>query len=162
MMQLGLGTVVTPAAFVLLTVALTICLVVISVIDLRSYRIPDGLSLPLAGIGLLLAWLTPGIAFVDHLAGAVSGFALFAVIGEVYFRRRGVEGLGLGDAKLFGAAGAWLGWSLLPPVLLIAATGALLHTAATQRANRATAVAFGPWLSAGFWCVWVTAYFMGR
>jgi leader peptidase (prepilin peptidase) / N-methyltransferase len=134
-----------------ITLVLTGVLGVIARVDLRTFRIPDGLSIPLILGGFIVGWLMPILPLRDHLIGAVVGFGLFAVIGEIYFRRWGAEGLGLGDAKLFGAAGAWLGWQALPSVLLIAALGGL-GFALLRRDGR---VAFGPWLALGFWLVWL-------
>ena len=133
------------------TVGLTASLLAVAWIDLRSFRIPDTISLPLIVAGLALAALTPGLP--DHLIGAGVGFAVLAAIGEVYFRRTGEEGLGLGDAKLFAAAGAWLGWQALPQVLLIAAGAGLIF--ALIKGNKGQRIAFGPWLALGFWGVWM-------
>jgi leader peptidase (prepilin peptidase)/N-methyltransferase len=137
------------------TLGLTGVLIAIAVIDLRSFRIPDVLSLPLIAAGLVLAWVQPLMPFWHHLIGAAVGFALLAGVGEWYFRQQGVDGLGLGDAKLFAAAGAWLGWQALPAVLLIAALGGLGFALRQRGATRGTAIAFGPWLALGFWLVWL-------
>jgi leader peptidase (prepilin peptidase) / N-methyltransferase len=137
------------------TAILTLALGAIAVIDLRSFRIPDVLSLPLIASGLALSFWLPGMAFWPHLAGALAGFTIFAAIGTWYHHRTGTDGLGLGDAKLFAAAGAWLGWQALPMVLLIAALGGLVFTMIQGRVARHTAIAFGPWLAVGFWVVWI-------
>jgi leader peptidase (prepilin peptidase)/N-methyltransferase len=89
---------------------------------------------------------------VDHLTGAVVAYALFAAIGAVHFRRRGSEGLGLGDAKLFAAGGAWLGWQALPLLLLVASLGGL---AFALTLGRGRALAFGPWLALGIALLWL-------
>jgi leader peptidase (prepilin peptidase) / N-methyltransferase len=137
------------------TGVLTAVLVAIAVIDLRTFRIPDLLSLPLIAAGLILAWTMPLLPFWHHIIGAAAGFAVLAGIGEWYFHRRGIDGLGLGDAKLFAAAGAWLGWQGLPMVLMIAALGGLAFALLRGGATRVTAIAFGPWLALGFWLVWL-------
>jgi leader peptidase (prepilin peptidase) / N-methyltransferase len=137
------------------TLSLTVVLAVIAVIDARTRRIPDLLSLPLIAAGLVVAYLTPLLPIHHHLIGAAVGFALFAAIGAWYFRRTGTDGLGLGDAKLFASAGAWLGWQALPMVLLIAALGGLAFAVIQGRTGRHTALAFGPWLALGFWAVWL-------
>jgi leader peptidase (prepilin peptidase) / N-methyltransferase len=138
-----------------LTAALTVVLAVIAVIDARTRRIPDLLSLPLIAAGLAIAYWLPLLPIQHHLIGAVVGYALLAAIGAWYFRRTGTDGLGLGDAKLFAAAGAWLGWQALPMVLLIAALGGLAFSVLRGRTSRHTALAFGPWLALGFWAVWL-------
>jgi leader peptidase (prepilin peptidase) / N-methyltransferase len=76
----------------------------------------------------------------------------------MFYRLRGEEGLGLGDAKLFAAGGAWLGWQALPPVLLVSAASALLYVVMERVIRRSDErrIAFGPWLSAGIWIVWLT------
>jgi leader peptidase (prepilin peptidase) / N-methyltransferase len=134
------------------TIFLTAVLVAISVVDLRTFRIPDAFNLPLIVSGFAVAWLMPDMPMSHHIIGAAVGFGVFATIGEVYFRRNGAEGLGLGDAKLFGAAGAWLGWQALPHVLLIAAVCGLVFAFIRRVQHR---VAFGPWLAFGFWIVWI-------
>ncbi len=133
-------------------------LLAIAVIDLRTYRIPDALSLPLLCVGLLLAWFEPEARPWDHALGAVLGYGSLALFGEIYFRLRHREGLGLGDAKLFGAAGAWLGWQALPLVLAIASAGALVFALVTLRWRRDPRLAFGPWLAFGFWIGWITGW----
>ena len=120
--------------------------------------LPDALTLPLAAGGLLLAWNGP--AFVDHILGAVAGFAVFAAAAWAYRRIRGREGLGLGDAKLLAAAGAWVAWQGLASVVFIAAVAglgvALARAAASGRTPAASdRVPFGATLALGLWLVWL-------
>jgi leader peptidase (prepilin peptidase) / N-methyltransferase len=137
------------------TGVLTAGLAAIAIIDLRTFRIPDLLSLPLIAVGLLQAYAMSVLPFWHHAVGAMAGFAILAAVGEWYFRHRGIDGLGLGDAKLFAAAGAWLGWQSLPMVLMIAALGGLAFALLRGGATRMTAIAFGPWLALGFWLAWM-------
>ncbi|MDQ1901660.1 A24 family peptidase [Paracoccus sp. WLY502] len=139
-------------------------LVAISVIDIRTRRIPDLLSLSLMCAGLIqAAWAVQrGAAptvLTDSIIGAASGYLVFAAIGAAFFRMRGQEGLGLGDAKLLAAAGAWLGWQMLPAVVLIAALGGLAQMAVAGRLWPARAadrsLAFGPWLALAFFSLWI-------
>jgi leader peptidase (prepilin peptidase)/N-methyltransferase len=96
---------------------------------------------------------------VDHALGALAGFVSFAAIAGVYRRARGREGLGLGDAKLLAAAGAWLGWQALPGVVVMAAASGLALALATALGGGKLAwtsrVAFGPHLALAFWLVWL-------
>lgn len=132
-------------------------LVAVALIDFRTYRIPDWLSLPLVVIGLgWAAWSDPS-SWQAHLLGAVGGYASLAAFGALYFRKFGRDGLGLGDAKLFAAAGAWLGWQALPMVLLIASAGGLIFALATGGRRRDQRIAFGPWICCGIWLVWLFA-----
>ncbi len=138
---------------------LAAALIALSVIDVRTFRLPDVLTLPLMVAGLILAtaleWDEPGL----RVAAALAGFAAFAGLGWVYRRWRGHDGLGLGDAKLMAAAGAWTGLEALPSVVLWAcglALGALL--VARLRGldlTRRTAIPFGPFLALGIWIVWL-------
>ena len=139
------------------TAVLAPILAAIAVIDARTLRIPDSLSLPLIGLGLVMVATRDSAAMADHLIGAGAGFLVLAAIGEFHFRRRGTEGLGLGDAKLFGAAGAWLGWQALPQVLLIAAVGGLVHAVVRRKSVKGVEIAFGPWLAIGFGIAWIAS-----
>ena len=140
----------TPLAAALLTV----WLVAITWTDIRSYRIPDALSLSLIGLGMMWSATAFGPGLWSAAIGAGVGYGALALIGEVYFRRTGTEGLGLGDAKLFGASGAWLGWQALPTVLLCAAVAGLVF-ALIRRRSADRRIAFGPWLALAFWGVWI-------
>lgn len=138
----------------LLTIPLSLVLAQAARVDMREKRLPDYITLPLVAAGLGLAWLGVGEPLSARLIGAVSGFLLFWAIGNVVYLRSGVDGLGLGDAKLFAAAGAWLGYAALPAVLLIASLGGLAQAYATGK-TRGQQIAFGPWLALGFLIGWL-------
>lgn len=140
------------------TIVLGAALVFLTYFDLRTYLLPDAVTLPLIGAGLLLSlWLEPPIE--GRLIGAIGGFAFLYLVNRAYHAIRGRHGIGLGDAKLLAAAGAWLGWQALPVVLLIASGGGLIAVAlAGLRGYRISASArlpFGPFLAAGFAAVWI-------
>jgi leader peptidase (prepilin peptidase) / N-methyltransferase len=129
--------------------------------DLRDMILPDALTLPLLPAGLAAAaWLDPAL-LPNHLIGAVAGFAVLYGINAAYRCLRGRDGLGLGDAKLLAAAGAWLGWQALPSVLLIAASTALAGAVAAGLAGHHltanVALPFGAFLCLAFWVVWLHA-----
>jgi leader peptidase (prepilin peptidase) / N-methyltransferase len=142
------------------TVILAAVLIRLVIIDLQEFRLPDRLTLPLIGLGLGLAAWRLGDWPVQALIGAALGYGVFWLIGFVYFRWRGVDGLGQGDAKLLAAAGAWLGSAALPWVVLLAAVGALFWALATGR-GRVMPLAFGPWLAGGFWAMWIARLVQG-
>lgn len=128
----------------------------ISFIDRRTLRIPDVLSLGLLATGLAFAAWQSQQWPTSHVVGASVGFLSLALLGEAFFRWRGREGLGLGDAKLFGASGAWLGWQALPFVLLLASIFGLFAALALQGGTRRDRrLAFGPHLCVSFFAVWV-------
>lgn len=128
-------------------------------IDLRRLALPDPLTLPLIAAGLAAAWLWQPEALADRAIGAAAGFALLWAIGALYWRLRGREGLGLGDAKLLAAAGAWVGASGLPSALFGAAAMALVAAGALRlagrRLDRHSVLPFGPFLAAATWLVWL-------
>lgn len=139
---------------------LALTLAVLSAIDLASLRLPDSLTMPLAAGGLALPWiLGDGISFAERGFAAAGAFILIAGIDAIYRRLRGRQGLGLGDAKLFAAAGSWLGAEPLSQVLLWATASALAAFAVAAlrggALTRETRIAFGPFLAFGFWMAWI-------
>lgn len=144
------------------TGVLSAMLVAIAVIDARTQRIPDGLNAALGAMGLVAIWAL-GLSLSDAAIGAAAGYAALAGMAHLYFHTRGFDGLGLGDAKLFAAGGAWIGWLGLPFALLLAASAALALVAAQRVAGRAVRahdrLAFGPFLAVGIMIVWLVQRF---
>jgi leader peptidase (prepilin peptidase)/N-methyltransferase len=90
----------------------------------------------------------------DALIGAMSGYVSLWLVFHAFRLITGKEGMGYGDFKLFAALGAWLGWKLLPLVILLsAATGAVLGILmiVLRCRDRATPIPFGPYLAAAGW-----------
>ena len=127
--------------------------------DIRSFLLPDFLTLPLIGAGLLVTEALDPSTTLSHILGAAIGFLAIVTIRWAYWVLRGREGIGLGDAKLMAAAGAWVSWEGLPSVLLVATLGGLAgallrhYRKATIRAT--DRVAFGAFLCVGIWLVWL-------
>jgi leader peptidase (prepilin peptidase)/N-methyltransferase len=134
-------------------------LLTLAAIDFRDGILPDVLTLPLIGIGLVATYFLSPWQLLDSAIGAAAGFAIFALIRWLYRWLRGREGLGLGDAKLLAASGAWVTWSDLPNVVLIgAAAGLVLALILRLRGEPLTLnqqVPFGPALCLGTWLVWL-------
>jgi leader peptidase (prepilin peptidase)/N-methyltransferase len=112
--------------------------------------------LPLIAAGLALSFAGVGSP-LHHAIGAAIGFALFAAIGWGWEQASGREALGLGDAKLFAAAGAWVGWIGLPSVMLLAGFlglgfGLVRHF--ITHAGLRQPLPFGPALAVGMWVTW--------
>jgi leader peptidase (prepilin peptidase)/N-methyltransferase len=143
----------------LLSVVLGWFLIALAAIDWRTLRLPDSLTLPLLAIGLLSAWFYDRGHWLDHALGAVLAFAVFAGLTFAYRRLRGREGLGLGDAKLAGALGAFVAWQGMSGAVFLGAMAALatvLVRALLRRPlARAEPIAFGPFLALGAWIVWL-------
>jgi leader peptidase (prepilin peptidase)/N-methyltransferase len=148
-----------PSMVLVSSVILGLSLAAMSAVDVCSFRLPDALTLPLMGGGFLLAWLMDWGPLWWRAASAAAGFLLLYAVERVYHQLRGCNGLGLGDAKLFAASGAWLGAEGLATVLLwacgIALMGVLLAAWFGRRLNRTTRIPFGPFLAFGTWLAWL-------
>ena len=128
-------------------------------IDLRSWLLPDALTLPLTVAGLAAAFLFDPDQLTDRALGAALGYLSLAAIAALYRAWRGREGLGGGDAKLLAASGAWLGAAALPQVILFAALSALAAAACLRlagiRLGIHSALPFGPFLALATWVLWL-------
>src|SRR3984893_2416630 len=147
-----------PAACVL---PVTWALIALTGIDIDHQLLPDSITLPLMWAGLLAAVIVGPIAGSpipvsahDAIIGAVSGYVSLWLVFHTFRLITGKEGMGYGDFKLFGALGAWLGWKLLPLVILLsAAAGALLGILmiVLRGRDRSAPMPFGPSLAAAGW-----------
>jgi leader peptidase (prepilin peptidase) / N-methyltransferase len=135
------------------------CLCALAVIDFRDGLLPDVLTLTLIPVGLGVCSIFDPPSLLQNVIGACAGFVGFAAIRLVYRRLRKQEGLGLGDAKLLAAAGAWVSWQGLPSVVLIAALLTLAMVLLTRTWGRPITgnqrIPFGPALCLGTWLVWL-------
>jgi leader peptidase (prepilin peptidase)/N-methyltransferase len=136
-------------------------LIALTVIDLDHQILPDVITLPLLWVGLLLslAWsagLRPPMP-VDASSAILGGAAGYLSLWLVFWAFKlltGKEGMGYGDFKLFGAIGAWMGWKMLPLVLLLSAfAGAVIGLVliAVRGRDRNIPIPFGPYLAAAAW-----------
>lgn len=147
-----------PAACALLV---TWALIALTGIDIDHQLLPDGITLPLMWAGLLAAIIIGPVAGSsipvsprDAIIGAASGYLSLWLVFHAYRLVTGKEGMGFGDFKLFAALGAWLGWKLLPLVLLLSAfTGAVLGISmiVLRGRDRSDPLPFGPYLAAAGW-----------
>jgi leader peptidase (prepilin peptidase)/N-methyltransferase len=142
-------------------IGLTWTLIAISVIDIDHQIIPDSISLPLVWVGLTLSLFHPlagnDVLFVDPVSSIVGALAGYLSLWSVYHLFRlitGKEGMGYGDFKLLAALGAWLGWQLLPLIVVLSAfVGAIVGVAMMvfARHDRNVPIPFGPYLAAAGW-----------
>lgn len=143
----------------ILTALLGWQLLLIAVVDGEHFWLPDQLTLPVLGTGLLAAIVLPPQSVPGAIIGVVCGFASLWLIGRIYRIVRGREGLGGGDPWLLAAGGAWVGWIGLPSVLLWAATAGLSVSLARiltgHRVSGADRIPFGIFLALGIWLTWV-------
>jgi len=147
-----------PAACAL---AVTWALIALTGIDIDHQLLPDSITLPLMWAGLLAA-VSVGpmvasslpVSAPDALIGAMAGYVSLWLVFHAFRLITGKEGMGYGDFKLFAALGAWLGWKLLPLVIVLsAARGALLGIAMIllRGRDRSARMPFGPYLAAAGW-----------
>ena len=120
--------------------------------DLRTFRLPDIITLPLIFTGLVLNGLSnQGFSsFQDSVIGAILGYTGLWLLNSLYRALKKQNGIGMGDAKLLAALGSWLGWQPLPSILLIASlTGLIggLIWLGWNKQNHRAAFPFGPFLA---------------
>jgi leader peptidase (prepilin peptidase)/N-methyltransferase len=141
-------------------VLVTWALIALTGIDIDHQLLPDGVTLPLLWSGLLASvmFAVSGGALPvsprDAIIGAAAGYLSLWLVFHAFRLVTGKEGMGYGDFKLFAALGAWLGWKLLPLIILLsAAAGALLGILmiVLQGRDRAAPIPFGPYLAAAGW-----------
>jgi leader peptidase (prepilin peptidase) / N-methyltransferase len=133
-------------------------LLVMGLIDLKTLMLPDFGNYLLIASGMAVTYTLAADAAIDHAIGAVSGFLTLFAVSWLYRQIRGRDGLGLGDAKLLAAGGAWLGWQALPGILAIAGVAGLIVAIIAQNGHgfdRYRVVAFGPYLALAIWITWL-------
>jgi len=134
-------------------------LLLLAVLDVEHFWLPDRATgiLALFGIAFGAAGVPPFPN--DRLIGMVVGFGALWLVARLYRLVRKREGLGGGDPKLFGAIGAWLGWAVLPYVLLIASVAGLVSVLLARARGRAveatTRLPFGALMAVAAWPLWL-------
>jgi len=148
----------------------TLCLIALAGIDVNEKLLPDQITLPLLWIGLFANINGTFVPLPDAVAGAIAGYMSLWSLYWMFKLVTGKEGMGYGDFKLLAALGAWLGWQMLPLVILISSTfGAVFGLAAILLGGqgRNLQIPFGPFLAGAGWIalLWgdtiVTWYFSG-
>jgi leader peptidase (prepilin peptidase) / N-methyltransferase len=142
-------------------VGVTFALIALTGIDIDHQLLPDSITLPLLWVGLLAAVVigpitgtTLPVAPRDAIIGAAAGYSSLWLVFQAFRLVTGKEGMGYGDFKLFAALGAWMGWKMLPLIILLsAATGAFLGILmiVLRGRDRAAPMPFGPYLAAAGW-----------
>ncbi len=135
----------------------TMALLALSVIDLEQGLLPDAITLPGIGLGLLLSLFLPGLGFLRAAAGALGGAVLFQGIAWGYKKWSGRPGMGGGDVKLMAMIGAFLGLEALPWVIFFSASLGTLAGILVVLAKghwqegrwRCVPIPYGPFLAVG-------------
>ena len=131
---------------------LILTLMYLAYIDWRTFRLPDTVTIPLIILGICFNWVSD-LRFTNPFTacfGAFLGYASLWVLNASYRILKNRNGIGMGDAKLLAALGAWLGWISLPKILLIASITGLLGGIIWLKWRRhqlQQAFPFGPFLA---------------
>ena len=142
-----------PQPTVLLWCGFAATLVALAFIDLDTQFLPDDLTLPLMWSGIVasaMGWTSVPLA--ASVGGAVAGYLSLWFVFHAYRLIRGKEGMGAGDFKLLAALGAWMGWQLIPSIILLSsAVGALVGIGliVLRSHDKDVPIPFGPYLAGG-------------
>jgi len=144
-------------------------LIALTAIDFDTQLLPDSITLPLLWFGLAFNLLGTHVDIYSSVIGAMAGYLSLWSVFWLFKLATGKEGMGYGDFKLLAALGAWLGWQMLPVIILLssvvgATIGIGLIVAARQGRN--TPIPFGPYLAiagliALFWGPQLTRTYLG-
>jgi leader peptidase (prepilin peptidase)/N-methyltransferase len=153
------------AAFLLLW-----ALIALTFIDLDTFYLPDNITLPLIWLGLLVNLNGVFVSLDSAVVGAIAGYLVLWTVYQLFRLLTGKEGMGFGDFKLLAALGAWLGWTLLPLIILLSSLiGAIVGIGMIVLGghDRAKPIPFGPYLAlagvvALFWGKTMLALYLGQ
>jgi|TARA_B100000315_G_scaffold40776_2_gene35599 leader peptidase (prepilin peptidase)/N-methyltransferase len=138
----------------LAALAFTWVLIALAFIDLEHLLLPDRLTLPLLAVGLGVNAANGFTDVTSAVIGTAAGYGVLWIVFHGFRAITGKEGMGHGDFKLLAALGAWMGWQMLPLIVLLsAATGAIIGITLLilQRQQRGQQIPFGPYLAGGGW-----------
>ena len=132
----------------------TWALIALTMIDIDHMLLPDSITLPLLWLGLIFNLGGTFVPLADAVIGAIGGYLSLWAVYWAFKLATGREGMGYGDFKLLAALGAWMGWQLLPVVILLssllgAVLGALLLY--LRRRSHDIPIPFGPYLAIAGW-----------
>ena len=132
----------------------TWALIALSLIDFDHKLLPDAITLPLLWLGLLLSLSDVFVDMRASIIGAAAGYLSLWTVYQLFRLVTGKEGMGFGDFKLLAACGAWLGWQMLPVVILLSSfVGACVGVALIliRGRDRNIPIPFGPYIAAAGW-----------
>lgn len=133
---------------------LTWALISLTMIDADTQLLPDKITLPLVWSGLIANYFGLFTTLESALWGAVAGYLSLWSVYQLFKLLTGKEGMGYGDFKLLGALGAWLGWQLLPVIILLSSlVGAVIGIGMImiRGKDKNIPIPFGPYLAIAGW-----------
>jgi leader peptidase (prepilin peptidase) / N-methyltransferase len=126
-------------------------LIAMTLIDYDTKTLPDDLTYPLLWLGLLINLDGAIVPLRDAVIGAMAGYVSLWAVYWLFKLATGKEGMGYGDFKLLAALGAWMGWTMLPTIIILSsAVGAIVGIGLIvfARRDRNNPIPFGPYLAA--------------
>ena len=129
-------------------------LVALTMIDIHKQLLPDNLTLPLLWLGMILALFDTYTSLQSSVTGAIAGYLVLWTVFQVFKLATGKEGMGFGDFKLLAALGAWMGWAMLPQIVLLSSiVGAIIGSImlVTGKTRSQQPIPFGPYLAIAGW-----------
>lgn len=143
-------------------------LLALTFIDFDTQLLPDDITLPLLWLGIIFNLYSTFTSLSNAIVGAIAGYLVLWSIYWLFKLVTGKEGMGYGDFKLLAAIGAWLGWPLLPLVIMLSSVvGAVvgLTLIIAVRHGRNVPIPFGPYLAGGgvialFWGAQLTQSYL--
>jgi leader peptidase (prepilin peptidase)/N-methyltransferase len=126
-------------------------LISMTLIDYDTKTLPDDLTYPLLWLGLLINLDGTIVPLRDAVIGAMAGYVSLWAVYWLFKLATGKEGMGYGDFKLLAALGAWMGWTMLPTIIILSsAVGAIVGIGLIvfARRDRNNPIPFGPYLAA--------------
>lgn len=125
-------------------------LIAMTFIDADTQLLPDDLTYPLLWLGLLFNLKDGFVPLQDAVIGAAAGYLVLWSVYWAFKLLTGKEGMGYGDFKLLAALGAWLGWQMLPAIILLSSVvGAVVGITLILffKHGRSKPIPFGPYLA---------------
>jgi leader peptidase (prepilin peptidase) / N-methyltransferase len=126
-------------------------LISMTLIDYDTKTLPDDLTYPLLWLGLLINLDGTIVPLRDAVIGAMAGYVALWAVYWLFKLATGKEGMGYGDFKLLAALGAWMGWTMLPTIIILSSVvGAIVGICLIvfARRDRNNPIPFGPYLAA--------------
>lgn len=133
-------------------------LIALTMIDFDTYLLPDDITLPLLWLGLIANSFNTFTDLPSALWGAIAGYLALWSVYKLFKLVTGKEGMGYGDFKLLAALGAWMGWQMLPQIILLSSlVGAVIGISmiVIRGRDKNIPIPFGPYLAIAGWIAFI-------
>jgi len=133
-------------------------LISLTMIDAKTQLLPDSITLPLLWLGILINTSSIYTDLQSSVFGAIAGYLVLWSVYKIFKLLTGKEGMGYGDFKLLAALGAWMGWQMLPQVILLSSlVGTIIGVTMMvfNKHERGIPIPFGPYLAIAGWIAFI-------